>query len=94
MIQPRASRGWIINSHPACAEASAGRLLGIDSGLRSIAMGLQKMLVLTQKRAFYLTASHRQIKKSLLCACAPERFGAQVRPWRLCGENSFLDKND
>jgi len=26
------------------------------------------MLVLTQKRAFYLAASHRQIKKSLLCA--------------------------
>jgi len=48
---------WIINSHP----------LGIDSGLCSIAMGLQKMLVLTQKRAFYLAASHRQIKKSLLC---------------------------
>ena len=93
MIQPRASRGWIINSHPACAEASAGRPLGIDSGLRSIVMGLQKMLVLTQKRAFYLAASHRQIKKSLLCACAPERFGAQVRPRRLCGENSILDKN-
>jgi len=67
MIQPRASRGWIINSHPACAEASAGRPLGIDSKLRSMAMGLQKMLVLTQKRAFYLAASHRQIKKSLLC---------------------------
>jgi hypothetical protein len=32
-----------------------------------MAMGLQKMLVLTQKRAFYLAASHRQIKKSLLC---------------------------
>ena len=48
---------WIINSHP----------LGIDSMLRSIPMGLQKMLGLTQKRAFYLAASHRQIKKSLLC---------------------------
>ena len=58
MIQPCASRGWIINSHP----------LGIDSRLRSMAMGLQKMLILTQKRAFYLAASHRQIKKSLLCA--------------------------
>jgi len=58
-----------------------------------MAIGLQKMFVLTQKRAFYLTASHRQIKKSLLCACAPERFGAQVRPRRLCGENSILDKN-
>ena len=58
---------WIINSHPACAEAAAGRPLGIDSGLRSMAMGLQKMLVLTQKRAFYLGASHRQIKESLLC---------------------------
>ena len=41
---------WIINSHP----------LGIDSRLRSMAMGLQKMFVLTQKRAFYLAASHRQ----------------------------------
>ena len=40
---------WIISSHPACAEASAGRPLGIDSRLRSMAMGLQKMLVLTQK---------------------------------------------
>ena len=48
---------WIIKSHP----------LGIDSGLGSMATGLQKMLVLTQKRAFYLAASHRQIKKSLLC---------------------------
>jgi len=53
---------WIINSHPACAEASAGRPLGIDSRLRSMAMGLQKMLVLIQKRAFYLATSHRQVK--------------------------------
>jgi hypothetical protein len=84
---------WIINPHPACAEASAGRPLGIDSRLRSMTMELQKMLVLIQERTFYLAASHRQIKKSLLCACAPERFGAQVRPRRLCGENSILDKN-
>ena len=33
---------WIINSHP----------FGIDPGLRSMAMGLQKMLVLTKKELF------------------------------------------
>jgi hypothetical protein len=35
--------------------------------LHFMAMGLQEMYVPTCKRAFYLAASHRQIKKSLLC---------------------------
>ena len=35
--------------------------------LHFMAMGLQEMYVPTYKRAFYLAASHRQIKKSLLC---------------------------
>ena len=90
MIQPRASRGWIINSHPACAEASAGRPLGIDSKLRSMAMGLQKMLVLTQKRAFYLAASHRQIKKSLLCVLGVS--AVKILFWTRMAKNKFVNR--
>jgi len=58
MIQSREARDWIINSHP----------LGKDARLRPMAMGLQKMLALTQRRAFYLAVSLRQIKKSTLSA--------------------------
>ena len=47
---------WIINSHPS----------GIDSDA-FMAIRLQKIHVLIRKRAFYLAASHRQIKESLLC---------------------------
>ena len=57
LLARRGDGDWIRNSHPS----------GIDSRLRSMAIGLQKMCVLTRKRAFYLAASHRQIKKSLLC---------------------------
>jgi hypothetical protein len=73
---------WIINSHPACAEASAGRPLGIDSRLRSIAMGLQKMLVLTKESFLFGGLS------------PPNKKITSLRPRRLCGENSILDKND
>jgi hypothetical protein len=45
-----------------------------------MAMELQEMHVLIRSRAFYLAASYRQIKESLLCV--------------LGGEISILDKND
>jgi len=71
---------WIINFHP----------LGIDSGLRSIAMGLQKMVVLTQKRAFYLAASHRQIKKSLLCVLGVS--AVKILFWTRMTKNKFVNR--
>jgi hypothetical protein len=61
---------WIINSHPSAT----------DYTVRITAKGLQKMHVLTWKRAFYLAVSLRQIKTSSL------------RPRRLCDENFILDK--
>ena len=36
--------------------------------LRSMAPGLQEIYVLIRHRAFYLAASHRQIKNYLICA--------------------------
>jgi len=35
--------------------------------LRSMAPGLQEIYLLIRQRAFYLAASHRQIKNCLLC---------------------------
>jgi hypothetical protein len=46
-----------------------------------MALALKKVLVLSFWKAFYLAASHRQIKKI-----------TSLRPWRLCGENPFKDK--
>ena len=52
---------WIINSYAT----------ETDSGVRFLAVGLQEKDVLIPKKAFYLAASHRQIKTTILCVlCA------------------------
>ena len=46
-----------------------------------MAVALEKVPVLRVQKAFYLAASHRQIKKI-----------TSLRPRRLCGENPFWTK--
>jgi hypothetical protein len=61
-----------------------------------VAMPSQKIHVPVRKRAFYLAASHRQIKKSLLCvlgASAVRFLFGSAAPQRLLDLNGGLNAN-
>jgi hypothetical protein len=52
------------------------------------AMAGKKIFLLENQKAFYLAASHRQIKNNFWASFLPA--GRQVR---LCGENLILEKS-
>ena len=83
-LQSRETRDWrkrLLFSESSVSSSEAHEsLTWFGAGGREI-MTISPDLILKGQMAFYLAASHRQIKITSL------------RPLRLCGENSILDKS-